>query len=158
MTDDFAGRPLGRADMETALAMMVEEQRKLADLQRRIGQASTTVDSANRMVTATFDGRGELTRLVFNNSKYRTMAPTELATILTDVLKRGRGQAIDGLSAMAGGEIVPGVSFGDLSAGKADLNEVVGKLVTATFGSLPGVLSRVQKTAGESVQKANSDG
>ncbi|MDQ7909371.1 YbaB/EbfC family nucleoid-associated protein [Phytohabitans sp. ZYX-F-186] len=126
------------AQVETAFAVFAEEQRKLADFQRRMRDASTTVESPNKMVTATFDGRGELVRLTFNNTKYRGMAPTELASVITETLARGRSQAFNKIGEMAGGDVLPGVSFGDLAAGKVDLDKVVGTMMTSVL-DLPAI-------------------
>ena len=128
----------GDGGLEAAFATLAEEQRKLADFQRKMGEASTTVESPNKLVSATFDGRGELVKLVFNNTKYRSMAPKELAGVVFDTLSRGRGEAFGKIGEMAGGEVLPGISFSELASGKVDLNEVVGTLMTSAM-DLPGL-------------------
>ena len=136
---DENGSARAAAKLETMFALLGEEQRKLAEFQRRMNEASTTVESANKMLTATFDGRGELVRFTVNNTKYRTMAPNELADMLLDVVRRGRTQAFGKIDAMAGGDVLPGVNFGDLAAGKVDLNDVVSGLMTSAI-DLPGII------------------
>lgn len=132
------------AQLETMLALLAEEQRKLEDFQRKMNEATTTVESANKALTATFDGRGELVGLTFNNTRYRTMAPKELADLVLDVVRRGRSQAFGKIDTMAGGDVLPGVSFGDLAAGKVDLNDVVSGLMTSAI-DLPGIVRAAEQ-------------
>jgi DNA-binding protein YbaB len=138
MADDD-GSKRASAQLETMFALLAEEQRKLADFQRKMNEATTTVESTNKMLTAAFDGRGELVKLTFNNTRYRTMAPKELADMVLDVIRRGRSEAFGKIDAMAGGDVLPGVNFGDLAAGKVDLNDVVSGLMTSAV-DLPGIV------------------
>lgn len=133
------------AQLETMFALLADEQRKLEDFQRKMNEATTTVESANKTLTAAFDGRGELVRLTFNNARYRTMAPNELADMVLDVIRRGRSQAFGKIDAMAGGDVLPGVNFGDLAAGKVDLNDVVSSLMTSAI-DLPGIARAAEQS------------
>ncbi|WP_433388601.1 YbaB/EbfC family nucleoid-associated protein [Micromonospora sp. KLBMP9576] len=136
-----------RASLEQAFAMLAEEQSKLVEFQRRMNEATTTVESANKVMTATFDGRGELVRMVFNNTRYRTMAPAELASLLLETLQRGRGQAFAKISEMAGREALPGMSFGDLAAGKVDLSEMAGSMLSSVL-DLPRMMQATEGKGG----------
>ncbi|MFC0530924.1 YbaB/EbfC family nucleoid-associated protein [Phytohabitans kaempferiae] len=147
---DEDGQRRVSGQLEAMFAQFAEEQRKLEEFHRKLDEASTTVESANKMLTATFDGRGEVSRLTFNNTKYRTMAPNELAEMVLDVIRRGRSQAFGKIDTMAGGEVLPGVNFGDLAAGKANLNEVVSGLMTSAI-DLPGIFRAADS-------KGNGDG
>ncbi|MEV6636919.1 YbaB/EbfC family nucleoid-associated protein [Actinoplanes sp. NPDC051470] len=142
---DHEELPGGSGGLEAMFAVLADEQRKITEFQRKMSEASTVVESSNKMVTATFDGRGELTRLTFNNGKYRTMAPKELATMLMDTLKRGRAAAFGKIDEMAGRDVLPGIAFGELAAGKVDIDEVVGTLMTSVV-DLPGI-ARAAKEA-----------
>jgi DNA-binding protein YbaB len=146
MSDETA-RPRGSGQLEAMFTMLADEQRKLAEFQRKMTEASTVTESPNKMVTATFDGRGELVSLKFNNTKFRSMAPNELATMLMETLRRGRAAAFGQIDEMAGGEVLPGVNFGDLAAGKLDMNEVVGTLMTSAI-DLPSIAKAVKNEAG----------
>ncbi|MFY1635512.1 YbaB/EbfC family nucleoid-associated protein [Solwaraspora sp. WMMB335] len=147
---DEGGPTRASGQLEAMFALLAEEQRKLAEFQRKMNEASTTVESANKTLSATFDGRGELIRFTVNNTKYRTMAPNELAEMLLDVIRRGRSQAFGKIDTMAGGDVLPGVRFGDLAAGKVDLNDVVSGLMTSAI-DLPGIARAAE-------QKARGDG
>ncbi|MGC4879765.1 YbaB/EbfC family nucleoid-associated protein [Micromonospora sp. DT43] len=128
----------GGGGLNSVFAMLAEEQRKLEEFQRKMRETSTTIESPNKMLTATFDGRGELVKLTFHNTKYRSMAPNELSSLLFETLRRGRAESFGKIDEMAGGEVLPGVSFGELAGGKLDLNEVVGSLMTSAI-DLPSI-------------------
>ena len=138
MADPEEGRPFGQRELDTALAMLEEEQRKLADVQRRMKEASTTVESANKMLTAKFDGRGELVSLTFKNTKYRSMAPAELATAITETVRSGRKQALHKVGDLMGGDVLPGISFSDVMAGDVDFNTIASGLLSSSL-DLPGL-------------------
>jgi DNA-binding protein YbaB len=142
MSDE--ARPRGSGQLEAMFGMLADEQRKIAEFQRKMAEASTVVESPNKMITATFDGRGELVKLTVNNTKFRTMAPEELASMLTDTLKRGRTAAFGKMDQMSGGDVLPGVKFGDLAAGKLDINEVVGTLMSSAI-DLPTIAQAVKR-------------
>nr|WP_221382676.1 YbaB/EbfC family nucleoid-associated protein [Actinoplanes polyasparticus] len=142
MSDERTG---GARRLDTMFALFAEEQRKLAEFQKKMASASTVTESANKMVTATFDGRGELVKLVFNNTKYRSMAPAELATMVTDTIRRGRASAFGKIGEMAGGPVIPGVDFGDLAAGQVDLDKVVNSMLRSAFGR-PTVAEKAEKS------------
>ncbi|MFV2021192.1 YbaB/EbfC family nucleoid-associated protein [Micromonospora sp. LOL_023] len=141
---DEDGPTRASGQLEAMFALLAEEQRKLEEFQRKMNEATTTVESANKMLTATFDGRGELVKFTVNNTRYRTMAPNELAEMLLDVVRRGRSQAFGKIETMAGRDVLPGVNFGDLAAGKVDLNDVVGGLMTSAI-DLPGIVRAAEQ-------------
>jgi DNA-binding protein YbaB len=122
--------PAGSSRLEAMFQMLADEQRKLAEFQQKMNEAKTVVESSNKMITLTFDGRGELIDLAFNNSKFRSMAPKELAAMVMETLKRGRAAAFGKIDEMTPGEPLPGIKFGDLAAGKVDINDVVGQIMT----------------------------
>ncbi|MEU8328687.1 MULTISPECIES: YbaB/EbfC family nucleoid-associated protein [unclassified Micromonospora] len=146
MVDQTDRGPGGR-ELNVVFAMLAEERRKLDEFQAKMRAASTTVDSPNKMLTATFDGRGELVKLTFNNTKYRAMAPNELSSLLVETLRRGRAESFGKIDEMAGPDVLPGVSFGDLAGGKVDLNEVVGSLLTSAI-DLPSIARAARDEAG----------
>jgi DNA-binding protein YbaB len=143
---DEADGPRG-GQLEAMFTMLADEQRKLAEFQERMTSASSVVESPDKMVVATFDGRGELVQLKFTTTKYRTMAPAELAATLMDTLKRGRTAAFSKIDEMAGRDVLPGINFGELAAGKLDVNEVVGTLISSAI-DLPTIAAAVKKEAG----------
>ena len=82
------------------------------------------------MISMTFSGRGELSKLTFNTTKYRTMAPTELAHIITETLTSGRAEAFAKLNDLMGPTSLPGASFSALASGEADLSAVLDDLLS----------------------------
>ncbi|GLZ02006.1 YbaB/EbfC family nucleoid-associated protein [Actinoplanes sp. NBRC 103695] len=144
---DETDQPAAAGQLEALFSVLADEQHKLAEFQRKMSEASTVVDSPNRMVSATFDGRGELVKLTFNNTRYRTMSAAELATTLMDTIKRGRAAAFSQIDQLAGREVLPGIDFGQLAAGNLDLNEVVGTIMTSAI-DLPGIAKAVKRETG----------
>lgn len=140
---DETDRPPAGGQLDAMFAMLADEQRKLAEFQEKTAAASTVVESPDRMVAATFDGRGELVKLAFNTAKYRTMAPAQLASVLTDTIGRGRAAAFAKIDEMAGRDVLPGINFGELASGKVDLTEVVGTLITSAI-DLPAIAKAVK--------------
>jgi DNA-binding protein YbaB len=120
-----------------ALAGLDEERRKLSELQERIAGASTVINSKDRLLSLTFDGRGELTKLVFNNTNYRRMAPPELAAVIMETFSAGRTQALEKLGSLAGHDALPGVSLTSLAKGEVELNNVVDAFLGAALEMLP---------------------
>ncbi|MEU7753052.1 YbaB/EbfC family nucleoid-associated protein [Micromonospora sp. NPDC049171] len=142
-TDHGPGGP----GLNAVFAVLAEERRKLDEFQAKMRAASTTVESPNKMLSAVFDGRGELVKLTFNNTKYRGMAPNELSSLLLETLRRGRAEAFGKIDEMAGRDVVPGVSFSDLAGGKVNLDVVVGSLMTSAI-DLPSIVRAAKNEAG----------
>ena len=143
MSDETDRRPAG-GQLEAVFAVLADEQRKLAEFQEKMATASTVAESPDKMLAATFDGRGELVTLTFNNTKYRTMAPAQLAATVLDVIRRGRAAAFTKIDEAAGRDVLPGINFGELASGKVDVNEVVNTLIGSAI-DLPGIAKAVKK-------------
>ena len=137
MANPFSFEELASGDLQDALVALDNEQRKLREFQEAVAEASTTVRSKDRMISATFDGRGELTELKFHNTRYREMAPAELANAIVKTLADGRGKALAGMAELNGAPKIPGVDFAELASGKADLDKVMGALLGPLFGGTP---------------------
>ncbi len=123
--------------LDAALGEYEEQVRALREFHDNVAQASTVVHSKDRMLTMTFTGQGELEKLTINNNGYRTMAPNELAAAITETLAAGRAQALEKLGGMFGGQTLPGVSFGDLAAGRSDPNKVLEAILGSALDLLP---------------------
>lgn len=141
----YAGVATG--DVPAALAALEEERRKLADFQEQLADTTTVTHSADRMLTVTFDGRAELTKLTINTGAYRRMAPAELATAIVECLAAGRAAAYEKLSGFAPGDLVPGVSFEKLSRGDVDLVSMVNALVAPALDLLPDSMLTTEERA-----------
>ena len=73
-------------DLEAAMAALEQEQRKLAEIGEVRENETTTVQAKDRSLEMTFDGSGELSELKFNGTKYRNMAPAQLAHVIVETL------------------------------------------------------------------------
>jgi hypothetical protein len=132
---------------DAALAALDREHRKLLDVTTAINEASTTVKSKDRSISMDFDGRGEITGITFHGSKYRSMAPAELSHVLLETIRAGRDECMQKMAAAMGGELLPGINFADMAAGKVDAEEVFQKLVSPFLGDDlgDGILGRPAK-------------
>jgi DNA-binding protein YbaB len=124
-------------DVDAALAALAEERRRLEELQEKVAETSTVVHSKDRVLSATFDGRGELNTLTFNGTKYRRLAPAELAAMIKDTLAAGRSQALEKLGSMMGTVVLPGVKFGVMASGQVVMHQVIDSLLGSALGALP---------------------
>jgi hypothetical protein len=132
---------------EAALASLEREQRKLADITRTMAEATTTVKAKDRSLTIDFDGRGEITAISFQGTKYRGMAPAELSHVLLETIQAGRAQCMRKLTEAMGQDILPGINFADLASGKMDADEILEKVVSPFLGESygDGILGRKSK-------------
>ncbi|MFC8448890.1 YbaB/EbfC family nucleoid-associated protein [Kitasatospora sp. NPDC057223] len=115
--------------LESVMAEMMEQQARMLAAQQELQAATASAMSKDRMVTAKVGPQGEVVSLTFHTSDYRTMAPAQLATVLTDVLNEARArmgeQVMKSMSAFEG--------VGDLLreslTGPTDLDEVLAPLI-----------------------------
>ncbi|MFJ2592317.1 YbaB/EbfC family nucleoid-associated protein [Streptomyces erythrochromogenes] len=111
-----------------ALAEFEETRGRLDAAAAQAAAISVTVTAKDRAVEATVGAQGELTGLRFPTSRYRTMAPAELANVVMTTISSARAKAasqlldiyrpfgpIPGLSADAPGGFGP-VDWEDLFA------------------------------------------
>lgn len=122
---------------EAALAQLDAEQAKLADLGTHLGTASTVHTTKDRMLTVTLNGRGDLTKLAFNNPKYRQMPPAELGAAIVDAISAARSEAMGKMDEMLGADLIPGISFKGLANGEVALDQLVGNFMEAALKALP---------------------
>lgn len=132
---------------EAALASLEREQRKLAEVTKTMSEGSTTVRAKDRSLTIDFDGRGEITAINFQGTKYRGMAPAELSHVLLETIRTGRAQCLQKLTEVMGQDLLPGVNFGDLASGKMNAEEILEKVVSPFLGDSygDGILGRKTK-------------
>lgn len=122
--------------MESAMAMLKNETRKLAELGKHWDEASTTVRAKDHSLEMTFDGRGELTDLVFNSSKYRKLPPAQLAQVIVETLRAGRAEAQQKVSELMGSADIPGLDLDGLASGKVRPDEMINSLIDPMFQAL----------------------
>lgn len=120
--------------LQEALTKVADEQRKMREFRAAMDEATTTVRSKDRMLSATFDGRGELRELKFHSTHYREMAPAELTNVITTLLREGRTEALGKMSDLPGAPRLPGINLGDVASGKLDPNDMVKSLLGPLLG------------------------
>lgn len=121
---------------EQAWATFEAEARKLGELGKLWEEASTTVRTKDQSLEMTFDGRGELVDLVFNGSKYRNMAPAQLASVIVETLQKGRAQAQEKMAELMGTPDIPGLDLNGLATGKVKPDEMLNALIGPIFDGL----------------------
>lgn len=135
MTDQ---RPPGdaTAGFEAALQTLAEERDRLGRMHERMAQGTTTT-SKDRMLSVAVNARGEILKLTFHNTRYRQMAPAELAALVTETIAAARAESLTQLTDVAGDEVLPGISFQDLAGGRVDLERMVSSFLSASLDVLP---------------------
>jgi hypothetical protein len=125
--------------LNDAMATLEAERRKLGELGKLWEEGRTTVRAKDQAFSMTFDGHGELIELVFNTSKYRTLAPAQLASSLVETLQRGRAQSMEKVNEVMGRREVHGVDFANLAQGKADPLKMLDDLIAPMLEGLDGI-------------------
>jgi hypothetical protein len=122
--------------VEAAWANLENEARKLTELGKHWDEASTVVRAKDHSLEMTFDGRGELADLTFNASKYRAMAPAQLAAVIVETLRAGRVQAQQKMADLMGTEDIPGLDLNGIASGAVRPDDVVEALLGPMFKTL----------------------
>jgi hypothetical protein len=73
-------------ELDAALERLAETRSRAAEAVASLERRKATATSTDHMVSATVDSRGVLVGLKFNTTKYRTMAPAQLAAAITEVV------------------------------------------------------------------------
>ncbi|MFE9426018.1 YbaB/EbfC family nucleoid-associated protein [Kitasatospora sp. NPDC006697] len=81
--------------IEQAMITLREQQAKLAETTRELQNATATVTTKDRMVTAVVGAQGQVVSLTFHTTGYRSMAPAQLGTLLADLLNEARADLGD---------------------------------------------------------------
>jgi DNA-binding protein YbaB len=121
-----------------AWANLEKEKEKLADLGKHWDEGSTTVRAKDQSLEMKFDGRGELTDLTFNPSKYRAMAPAELASVIIETLRKGRAESQEKITQLMGAPSIPGLDMEGLTSGKVRPEEMINSLMEPMLKTLKG--------------------
>ncbi|MFR9731794.1 YbaB/EbfC family nucleoid-associated protein [Saccharopolyspora sp. MS10] len=142
-------------DLDAAMAALEEEQRKLAQIGEVRQNETTTVQAKDRSLEMTFDGGGELTEIKFNGTKYRSMAPAQLAHVIVETLQQGRAQAMAKMTDLMGTDVLPGIDLAGIAAGKVDPNSVIDALISPM---LDGIVDDDRRGTGSRSEKGGQDG
>lgn len=81
-----------------ALAEFEETRARLREAGAAAARISATVMSKDRTVEATVGAQGQLTNLRFPSTRYRTMPPAQLASVLMTTIAAARTQAAEQLA------------------------------------------------------------
>ena len=124
----FGGTVDPTGGLEDARRRLADEQRRLDDLSKVWQEATTTVRAKDNTFTMTFNGRGELTDLAFQGTKYRTLAPAELAHRIVESLQQGKMESIEKMAATMGPG-VPGLDVVGIASGKVDPRQAIKAMI-----------------------------
>ncbi|MFD8493138.1 hypothetical protein [Amycolatopsis sp. NPDC059657] len=108
--------PIPEDDGEAALAALEEEDRKLGNVTGFLSGESTTVRSADELVTVEFDGWGEVVGIAFDGVEYLELTAAEFGEVLVETIRDGRARCVRKLIDELGEELLPGVDFAELEA------------------------------------------
>lgn len=125
--------------VENAARLFDEKRSKLADHRQFMAESTHTVQAKNKTLSMTFDGHGELTSMKFLDTRFRSMAPAELAHLIVETLRTGRAQCLDKISENIGSSL-PGLDIAGLISGKSDPGTVFETLLNGMLGDGMGEL------------------
>ncbi|MFD9887838.1 YbaB/EbfC family nucleoid-associated protein [Amycolatopsis sp. NPDC059027] len=80
--------------LNQAIAELTEQQKAIEECQQHLTGQSASVRSKDRMLSATVDAQGGLSKLEFHDTRYRSMAPAELADVVTKVVAEARREML----------------------------------------------------------------
>lgn len=124
--------------VDEAMGALDKERGKLAEL-GKIWEEQNTVWAKDQSLTMTFDGRGELLDLTFKGTKYRTMAPAQLAHTIMDTLRRGREEITARMNEVMGDDAPGGIDIAALTSGKISPLDMVNELIGPMMGGFDGM-------------------
>jgi DNA-binding protein YbaB len=78
--------------VEQAMARLKDHRARMEEVRAELRQATASVMSKDRMVTAKVGPQGQVVSLTFHTTAYRKMAPAQLADVLTEVLNEARAR------------------------------------------------------------------
>ncbi|MFC3449358.1 YbaB/EbfC family nucleoid-associated protein [Amycolatopsis speibonae] len=134
--------------IEEALAALERQREKIGKLGEHWRDTRTTVRAKDQSLSMTFNGRGEIDELVFNEAKYRKLAPAQLAKAIVETLHSGRAESVAKTSELMGTGSVSGIDFQELASGKVDPMELLESLISPMlkqFGGLEEISSGLAK-------------
>ena len=109
--------------------------------------ATATVKSSKGLVTVTVGPQGEITELTFNTRGYRSMAPAELSTVLTETIAKARAEVAEQMRAAVTPFLPAGLAFDDMRAGKVDWAAMLPERPFDAGAGLAGLATRPRSTS-----------
>jgi DNA-binding protein YbaB len=79
--------------LKEIMAEYEQARKDITQLQRAVESAAGSARSKNRMISATVDGRGEVTEVKFHGQNWRSMAPGELGKLVVQTITAAREAA-----------------------------------------------------------------
>jgi hypothetical protein len=143
--------------VDEAMSVLDRERGKLAELGKVWGE-QTTIRAKDQSLTMTFDGRGELLDLAFMGTKFRTMAPAQLAHTIMETLQRGRAESMARINEVMGTDAVEGFDIAGLTSGKLDPLEMVNELIAPMMRGFDGIADQIAPGTGTKSGERKSDG
>ncbi|ANN15898.1 hypothetical protein SD37_09745 [Amycolatopsis orientalis] len=143
MTDWAAALNDADLGVEQALADLEREKQRLREVSKIWQESTTTVRAKDNSFSMTFDGRGEVSELSFHGSKYRSLAPAQLAHQIVAVMRQGRAEAMAKVESVMGTSGMTGLDFSAVASGEVDPIEMVNSLLGPMIEGLDGLGMKV---------------
>jgi hypothetical protein len=124
--------------VQQALDELRVQRERLARAQTQLAGSATKVTSKDHLLTVTLDERGDLASLVFHGTRYRRVAPTELAAVVVETLRTARAQALERMTELFAPFFPAGMPLQDLMRGDVDLDAMFADAVRTADEPLPG--------------------
>lgn len=78
--------------VQASLAELRNYQAEMASVQHTLMERTVRTTSQDRLITVTVGGQGEIQKVEFNNTGYRSLTPSELGRALVAVIAEARAQ------------------------------------------------------------------
>jgi DNA-binding protein YbaB len=103
-----------------AMAQLEKQRKDLARLQQNVDQVTATVKARRRHISATANGRGEITGLKFHGQAYRSMSAEELAKVILETIQEARQAAQKEVWSTIADTLPEGAAMEDVVSGNYD--------------------------------------
>ncbi len=81
--------------LHQAMATLKDQRDRIESAKAELASRTTSATSADHLVTVTVDAQNTVVGMKFHTTRYRSMAPEQLARTLVDVLGRARREMAD---------------------------------------------------------------
>jgi DNA-binding protein YbaB len=108
------------AAMKEIMAEYEQARKDLTKMQDAVEGAAGSARSKNRMISATVDGRGEVTEVKFHGQNWRSMAPGELGKLVVSTITAAREAAHKQMWSSISSMAPAGLDLSAAAAGRLD--------------------------------------
>lgn len=98
-------------DLQGAIADLRAEQARIQEAGERMTSVTGSAKSKDRIVTATVDAQGRLTDLKLAGTRYRQLAPAELASRIVETVRAAQEDAARVSAERLAGLLPPGIGL-----------------------------------------------